>query len=49
MNQDKSQRWWCTPCQKWIFPLRGPQIGAQCPVCRSGKIRPPKPGEDINP
>lgn len=41
--------WWCTPCQRWVVPIRGSQIGARCPNCGSGRIRPPRQGEDTRP
>lgn len=44
-----AQLWWCTECQAWVVPIRGSQIGARCSRCGSGKVRPPRQGEDTNP
>lgn len=43
----KVLKFWCTPCQKWVIPVLGSQIGPMCPRCRSGKVRPPTRGEKV--
>lgn len=37
----------CARCQRWRTPIEGSQIGDRCPVCGSGRMRPPFPGEKI--
>lgn len=39
--------WWCTPCQEWREPVLVGTLGHACPQCRSGRIRPPMPGEVV--
>jgi hypothetical protein len=44
----KAVRFWCTPCQKWVEPLRSsPNAPPMCPRCRSGRVRPPMRGEKV--
>lgn len=35
--------WWCAACRQLRAPIRYPQIGAMCRVCRSGRISPTLP------
>lgn len=35
--------WWCAVCRQLRAPIRYPQIGAMCPVCRSGRVSPTLP------
>jgi hypothetical protein len=39
--------WWCTPCGQWRTPKHLTHLGPMCPVCGSGRMRPPRQGERI--
>lgn len=48
MAATAKDKMFCTPCGKWITPIRsGPSAPPMCPNCRSGRVRPPARGEKV--